>query len=424
MYLRSILGAAALALALFPSLSFAQASGGPAILSPELTPESLEEQRLAEFISLVDEAATKDDFVGLAIAVVSGGEIRLIRTYGVQAVGMPQPITPDTAFRIASLSKGFAASLAGLAISEGKISLTTPVAPYAPKLALSGATQGLLTIDHILSHRVGLPPNAYDNLLEDGVAVSEILPRYKSVKPICKVGECYAYQNIAFSLIGDVLAAVYGEPYESLVEERLFEPLGMRTASVGAHNLSASGDWARPHSRKRIKGAPGEFTPWSVGKVDDAYYRTPAAGGVNASITDMALWLAAQMGGAPDVLPQAVLDEIHAKVVASPAETRRQGPLRARIARTHYARGWRIYDYAGHMVINHSGGVEGYGAQIAWLPETSTGIVVLANSRAKRVFRIVPTFLDIELGLAPVDWLELEAPLDGEGAEPVAGGGQ
>src|SRR5262249_42215993 len=155
-------------LALFPGVSVAQvsgASGGPAMLSPAVTPESIEEQRLAKFVSLLDEATTKDDFVGLAVAVVTNGEIRLVRTYGVAAAGMPQPVTPDTAFRIASLSKGFAASLAGLAISEGKISLSTPVAPYAPKLALSGATQGLLTVDHILSHRVGLPPNAYDNLL-------------------------------------------------------------------------------------------------------------------------------------------------------------------------------------------------------------------------------------------------------------------
>jgi beta-lactamase class C len=97
--------------------------------------------------------------------------------------------------------------------------------------------------------------------------------------------------------------------------------------------------------------------------------------------------------------------------------------LRLRITSTKYGRGWRIYTYAGHPVINHSGGVEGYGAQIAWLPERDVGIVVLSNARAKRVFRIVPSFLDIELGLDHQDWLELEEALPGEAPEAIAGGG-
>jgi beta-lactamase class C len=400
-------------------------SPGPTLPSPVLSPEALGAQRLAEFAALLDRAAATDDFVGLAVAVVSKGEIKILKTYGVTEAGGVKLVTPNTVFRLASLSKGFGASLAGLAMVEGKISLATPVAPYAPKLALSGGAQSLVTVDHILSHRVGLPPNAYDNLLEAGVPVGDILPRFKSVKPICKVGQCYAYQNITFSLIGDILSSAYGEPYEQLVRTRLFEPLGMRNASVGVDGLTGAADWARPHSRTRIKGVPGAYTPWRVATVNDAYYRTPAAGGVNASITDMARWLIAQMGGAPEVLPQAVLDEIHAPVVASPAETRRQGPLQARVKSTKYARGWRVYEYAGQTVVTHSGGVEGYGAQIAFMPDRDIGIVVLANTRTQRVFRIAASFFDIELGLDDQDWLELETPmLAGDGAEPVASGGQ
>jgi beta-lactamase class C len=384
------------------------ATGGPALLSESLSPASLDQARLDEFATRLDRAALTEDFVGLAVAVVRGGEIVLVRTYGALETGGSAPVTPDTAFRIASLSKGFAASLAGLAMAEGRIDRATPVAPYAPRLALKGDAHRALTVEHILSHRVGLPPNAYDNLLEAGTPVADILPRFRTVNPICAIGACYSYQNITFNLIADVLAAAYDRPYEELVRERIFTPLGMRHASFGAADLAANGDWARPHVRDPVPGMRGVFTPWRTVNISDAYYRTPAAGGVNASILDLAEWLKAQMGRAPEVLPGGVLASLHAPAVRTPAETRRWRALGPRITDTHYGLGWRIYTYGGHAVLNHSGGVEGYGAQIAWLPERDVGIVVLANTRAKRVWRIVPTFLDMELDLDDSDWLELE----------------
>lgn len=387
----------------------APSNNGPTMLSSAFSPESLEKARLKEFESLLDEASLTEDFVGLAVAVVRRGELAMLKTYGVTEAGGSSPVTPNTVFRVGSLSKGFASTLAGLAIEEGKVSLDTPVAPYAKRFALKGGAERKVTVEDVLSHRVGLPPNAYDNLLEDGRDVADILPRFRTVAPICAVGTCYAYQNIAYDLIGGVLSAVYGEPYSDLVRERIFTPLGMRTASVGAAGLKASGDWARPSVRDKIDDGSGgkSFGPWRAVDVKDAYYRTPAAGGVNASIVDMARWLAAQMGAAPDVLPSHVLDTIHTPHVETPTELRRWQALSSRLNEARYALGWRVYDYAGSTLINHSGTVEGYGAQIAWIPESEIGIVILANTRAERVWRILPAFLDIELGLETRDWLAL-----------------
>lgn len=382
-------------------------SAGPTMLSTAFTPKGLAESRTLRFESLLDAASQKEDFVGLAVAVVRGGEIAILKTYGVTEVGGTEPVTAETIFRLASLSKGFAASLAALAMEEGRIAPETPVAPYAPRFALKGGAEQLVTVNDILSHRVGLPPNAYDNLLEAGVPASDILARYRSVAPICKVGTCYAYQNVAFNLIGDVLAKEYGAPYEDLIRARIFEPLGMRGASFGREALGATGDWARPHSRDRIPGADNAYGPWRIANIDDAYYRVPAAGGVNASISDMARWLAAQMGWAPAILSNAVLTRIHAPVVETRAETRRWSSLDSRLTATSYGYGWRIYQYAGETVVTHSGGVEGYGAQIAFIEGRDVGIVILANTRAKRVWRILPAFLDIELGLDDEDWLEI-----------------
>lgn len=382
---------------------------GPTMLSSAFSPESLEQARLKDFEALLDQASLTEDFVGLAVAVVRHGEIVFLKTYGVREAGGAAPVTQGTVFRIGSLSKGFASTLAGLAVEEGEISLTSPVAPYAPGFALRGGAEKSLTVGDLLSHRVGLPPNAYDNLLEAGARLADILPKFRSVKPICAVGTCYAYQNIAYDLIGGVLSSVYGEPYADLVRERIFTPLGMRAASIGAEDLKASGDWARPHVREPIADEEGRvaFAPWRAVEVEDAYYRTPAVGGVNASIADMALWLEAQMGAAPAVLPASVLERIHAPLVETPAELRRWPGLAGRLNDAKYALGWRVYDYAGYTLVNHSGAVEGYGAQIAFLPAEDVGIVILSNTSAERVWRILPAFLDIELGLPEKDWFAL-----------------
>jgi beta-lactamase class C len=393
-------------LALIAALAGSPPLAHAAMPAATATPSDIE-KRLA-FEDVLEDAVSTGDFVGLAVAVARNGETSFLRTYGVAEAGAPEPITPRTVFRVASLSKGFAASLAGLAEIESRLSTNEGAALYAPGFKLKGGAEKSMTLGHVLSHRTGLPPNAYDNLLEDGVPLDTILPKYKDVPLTCAVGACYGYQNIAFDIIGRALATVYGRPYDELVAEKLFAPLGMTTASIGEAGLKASGSYARPHVRDRIGKGSDAYGPWRAVDVKDAYYKVPAAGGVNASILDMAEWLKAQMGARPDILPRETLALIHAPRVATPSELARIKPVSTRYRETSYGYGWRIYHYEGRRLITHSGTVDGYSAQIAFLPEEDVGIVILANGRARRVWRILPTFLDIELGLPREDWLALE----------------
>lgn len=389
------------------SASLAQDTG-PTQLAPFATPEALADLQLAELNETLERAMATGDFVGLAVAVVRDGDVAFMRTYGETEVDSGAPVTPDTLFRLASLSKGFASSMIGLAVSDGKISLDTPATDFAPELALSGGAEKSLTLAHLLSHRTGLPPNAYDNLLEAGIAPADILPQYRKVKPICPVGQCYAYQNVTYDISARALSSVYGEPFSDLVSERLFTPLGMRTASYGEDALIQSIDWARPHSRKRQRDPSLPQHPWKAIDVKAPYYGTPAAGGVNASIRDMAQWLKAQLGDAPEVLSPSVLELIHTPQVATPSETRRMRNVMPNLRSSQYAYGWRVYEYAGQRVIAHGGSVDGYGAHIVFIPEQNAGIVVLSNTRTRRLWSIAPMFLDLTLGQPHQDWLALE----------------
>ena len=112
----------------------------------------------------------------------------------------------------------------------------------------------------------------------------------------------------------------------------------------------------------------------------------------------MAAWLSAQMGGNPEVLDHEIRALMHTPQVETFAE-RRMRTLRDHLNNAWYGYGWRIYDYGGATVINHSGSVEGYSAQIAFIPDQDVGVVFLTNSRSREFFELLPTFLNDELGL-------------------------
>ncbi|MEZ5938999.1 MAG: serine hydrolase domain-containing protein [Hyphomonadaceae bacterium] len=382
----------------FLFLTLACTAGAVAPASAQLTRHA---QDLASFEATLDEAFEKSpDFVGLGVAVVRDGRAEFMKTWGVREAGGREPVTPDTVFRLASVSKGFAATLAAMEIADGRFSLTDKVSASVPQFRLPSRKEtDAVTVEHILSHRVGLPPFAYDNLLEAGTAPLEILNRYKSVRLVCPVGSCYTYQNASFDMIGTVIEKATGESFAQRLKERIFDPLGMKSASVGLSGLRATGNWARPHILK--DGA------WVPTPVKDAYYHVPAAAGVNASLSDLAVWLGAQTGERPDVVPEPVLETLRAPRIKTPAETRRQAALHMPVSDTGYGLGWRVMTYGGTRVIAHSGSVEGYLIQIAYIPERKSGIAILSNTRGARAAKILPTWLDMELGQPQQDWLRL-----------------
>ncbi len=344
------------------------------------------------FEQALNDLVNDANMVGMAAAVVRGGDITFMETWGVRELGSPSEITPNTTFRIASLSKGFAATLTAKLIEEGKLSINDPITLYNEDFQLKDRSQtAVVTVEDILSHQVSLPPYAYDNLLEAGKKPATILSRMKQVKPICEVGDCYAYQNVAFNMITSAIASVGSLPYHKSIETELFVPLGMSSATIGSEGLQGEDDWARSYSRTK-NGT------WKTRSVKEAYYNVPAAGGVNASLIDMTKWLSAQMGYAPDVISNDVLKMLQKPVVKTAREMWRYRRMN-HLSDAHYGLGWRLYEYADTLVVNHSGSVEGYSAQIAFLPEQDVGMVLLTNSRTKEFWDILQLFLDSELGL-------------------------
>lgn len=355
---------------------------------------------VAAIESMAEQLTYGNRVPGIAMAIVQNGRVLSARGFGVTDIGNPQPVDAHTVFRLASLSKAFAGTMAGLLVNDGTLRWDSKVTDYVPgfQLGTPDATRRL-TVADVLSHRVGLPYNAYDRDIEANADYYTLTRKLASAPLKCEPGDCYAYQNVAFSLIGDVVYAASGSFYEQAVERRIFKPLGMNDASLGLAGIQASPRWARPHVRSR--------NGWVSLAPKPTYYRVAPAAGVNASASDMAQWLLAHTGHRQDVLPAPLLATLHAPLVNTPGEMR-SGWRRQRLDSAGYALGWRVFDYAGHTVVFHAGAVQGYRGLVALLPERDLGIAVMWNGESSVPSGLMPTILDRAIGLPTQRWLDVD----------------
>ncbi|HEV2538445.1 MAG TPA: serine hydrolase domain-containing protein [Frateuria sp.] len=365
-------------------------------LPPDRVKATLEDYR-----QWLDTLQRRDAVAGLATAVVVNDKVVFEGTIGYADAADKEPVKPDTVFRLASLSKAFATGLTAVLVQDGKLAWDTRLVNVLPFFKLKNVpdTQQA-TVADILGQRLGLPRNTYDNMLEDDVPYDELVRKLDEVDMACGVGKCYGYQNVAFSLIGDVVYAMTGTFFYKLVDQRIFLPLGMTTASYGRAGLESSRSWARPHRRTRRGWVP--FEP------KETYYRVAPAAGVNASLRDMEQWLIAQMGGRPDVLSPAALSVLHTPGVPTPVELHSSPWRSGRLSAAHYALGWRVFTYGGETLIYHAGAVEGYRTMIGFFPKYHAGVVTLWNAGVPTPSGLMPMVFDSLLGLPAVDWAGVE----------------
>jgi beta-lactamase class C len=339
----------------------------------------------------------KPAMVGLAVGVVENGRITFLKGYGETEAGSGDAVTAETVFRWASCSKGVAATMVAKLAEQGKIKLNGPVASYAPDLKLPNGNERLATVGDLLSHRLGLYRNAYDNKLEEGQDPSFLRTQLGQLDAVCAPGTCWDYQNVAYDASSEMVSRVTRLPYEQAVKRYLFNPIGMSSGSVSLAGIESNRSWAKPHSAGK--------RPWPM---SDTYYKVPAAGGINSNIKDMALWMEAQMGEMPDVLDAKVLDTVHARYVKTPTERGRLRKFLERVGDAWYGYGWRSYDYAGHRIVGHRGGIKGYRSLILFDPQKKSGVVALWNSDTWRPGGLEFEVMDMIYHLPFRDWMELD----------------
>ncbi|WP_334059509.1 serine hydrolase domain-containing protein [Alteromonas sp. S005] len=331
---------------------------------------------LDDYANHVKKEASKYNVPGYAFVFYEQGKAPRVYVYGKTRKKSGKSVTEDTVFRLASVSKTFTALLSAKLVEKNQLSWETPISTLLPDIPFTGKGMGALQLQHIVGQSSGFMPNAYDNLIEADYSLERVLESLGELEPLCTPGECYTYQNALFGAL-EYYFSNNNTSYSRQLQANLFSPLGMKTASVGKGGLLASQSWAQPH----IAIARNK---WREGKVESNYYRFSPAAGVNASISDMTIYLQALLGEFPTVISDEMVDYVTTKRVRTKRETYRRG-WRGMISDAHYGLGWRIYDLNGVQLNYHGGWVKGYRADVAFMPEKKVGYVMLMNAESNMI---------------------------------------
>lgn len=241
---------------------------------------------------------------GLSIGLVCGEEVVWTRGFGVADVERGTPVAADTRFRIASVTKLFTATAVLRLRDVGALALSDPVSDHLPWFRLGGKG-GTVTIGDLLSHTGGLPANsaATDFTTMTQPSVDRAIAALGSQTLVYPPGTRFKYSNLGFAILGRVVAAASGTPYDEYVRETILAPLAMDDTRVRPER----GDPGATGYGPRRPGRPRR-----VAEFLDLAFATPA-GGMSSTAEDLAEFLAFQIDPAsrPGVLDPATVREMH-----------------------------------------------------------------------------------------------------------------
>jgi beta-lactamase class C len=357
------------------------------VLPEKIEPNPYVENLLTDYENNLRSQLAKTKTPGVSVAIVQDTTVIYLKGFGLRQVGTKDSVDIHSVFRLASVSKCFAPLLTGLLVEDGILSWDDPVVKYVPDFTLKKKEYAdSLTIRHVLSHTTGLPYHTYTNMVEEGMDLKSMIALLKDITPTNKPGEIYSYQNVAFSLIAEVVQSATGKSYEQLVTERIFRPLHMTNASMSYEAILLNPDVARPHTLWR-KG-------WRVTSINDTYYNVGPAGGINASISDMAQWLKVMLGGKQDFVDEKTLEQIYKPTIKARSKNRN---FRRWIepANSYYALGWRVLNFKNDTLLYHGGYVNGYRSEVAINRKNKIAICVLSNGPGALIDNTVPYFFHL-----------------------------
>jgi CubicO group peptidase (beta-lactamase class C family) len=306
---------------------------------------------------------------GMAVAVVQNDTVVYLRCFGVRNITTRDPITPDTRFQLASVSKSFTSTAIASMVGTDELSWDDRVATINPDFRLSDPwVTEHLTLRDLLSHRTGLPEYAGDELDESfAYNRSEILSRLRYVALVGQFRSSYAYLNAGFTAAGETAARRAGTSWEELVTERILAPTGMRNTSPRFADFVGAKDHADTYASMNGTAQSGALMN------DDA---NSPAGGVSSTIGDMARYARLQVNDGR-------LDGVQVVAAEALRETHRPQNLMqsSGSALTAYALGWKYHLENGQARVDHGGEFStGVSTSVTIYPDESLGIVVLTNS--------------------------------------------
>jgi CubicO group peptidase (beta-lactamase class C family) len=287
---------------------------------------------------------------GVSVLVIKDGKVIKSQGYGLANVELNVPATPDTVYKIGSVSKQFIATGVLLLVQDGKISLDDNIGKF---LEGTPETWKPITIRHLLTHTSGIVREApgFDALKIQKDA--DVIKTAYSLPLRFAPGEKYEYCNVGYFSLAEIISKVSGKPWPEFLHERVFAPLGMN--ATRATNMT-----------EMVPNRANGYV-WRNGKLQNAsiYFAVRPSGAFLSTVLDLAKWDAALESG--KVLQQAILEQAWT-------------PVKLNNGQMHpYGFGWDLTPIAGHKRINHGGSLPGFRAYKARFTDDKVTVIVLTN---------------------------------------------
>ncbi|OOG61157.1 serine hydrolase [Rhodanobacter sp. B05] len=370
--------------------------------------------QLQDFDAYMADTLSTFKVPGIAVAIVKDGKVVMEQGFGVRELGKPDRVDAHTLFAIASNTKAFTAAALQQLAEAGKLKMDDRVIDHLPWFRMSDPyVTHEMRIRDLLAHRSGLSLGAGDLLYwpPTSYTTKEVVERLAKVPLKNGFRSHYAYDNILFAVATLVIEQASGQRYADYVREHLFKPVGMDESLIDMTYLKPGMDVATGH-------APYDFK--DVEPVPPmAWLNDPGAGGIYASVHDLAKWMNVQLAGGAlptkdaDGKPQRVFSakshhEMWSMLTPIPIKPA-SIPELAQLTPDFYGygEGWFLSDYMGQKLAWHTGGWPGFVSRVTMVPKLHLGVVVLTNQQSGAAFNAV-TYRVLDAYLNPshkTDWV-------------------
>lgn len=364
--------------------------------------------QLQDFTAYVDDTLKTFKVPGVAVAIVKDGKVVMEQGFGVREIGKSTKVDAHTLFAIASNTKAFTAASLQMLADEGKLDMDARVIDYLPWFRMSNTyVTHEMRVRDLLAHRSGLSLGAGDLLYwpPTSYTTRDVVERLAKVPIKNSFRGHYAYDNILFAVATLVIEKVSGESYADFVRDHIFKPVGMDESLIDCTYLKPGMDVATghaPYNFKDIKPVPPM-----------AWLNDPGAGGIYASVHDLAKWMNVQLAGG--TLPdgkQLFSGKSHHEMwsMLTPIPIHKPSiPDMAPLTPEYYGygEGWFLSTYQGQKLVWHTGGWPGFVSRVTMVPKLHLGVVVLTNQQSGAAFNAI-TYRVLDAYLNPgkkTDWV-------------------
>ena len=357
---------------------------------------------------------------GLAIAVVQDDKVTLLKGYGYRDMEKQLPVTPRTLFAIGSITKSFTVTTLGMEMDEGKVDWDKPVRDYLPTFKMfTPDLSEQMTIRDLITHRSGLPRHDLVWYSSD-FSREDLLRRLQFLEPSKPLRSTFQYNNLMFMTAGYIAGQLNGTSWEDAVAQRVFKPLEMTGTNFSELDTQNSADFAQPYRKGSDLKAELRRIPFDP-QCPNRCAMGPA-GEINSNVADLSKYLIFHMNHGKAEGKQ-LLSENNSIQMQTPQMAIPGAPAYKELGEGSYGMGFFLSSYRGHKVVEHGGEIDGFTANLSFLPAERIGVVVLTNLDGNPAPTIVTNNVyDRLLGLDQAPWNQrlLAAETGGKKAEQEA----